>query len=569
MDPILPRWAAELRDRYLAGEASVFIVHGNVRDLQPWHEPDGTTRWIPLRAFLERFLRRNKDPVVAYDVAEGLSFVDRAAEEQLRRAVNARRLLQRHEPLDALPRGVGPTLAMLEDLLTDPAQRAAVVLDYVEAIVPNGDLAFMGEQDKANLVTLLRLGGDPALLASDNLLVLVTESLADVNRRLTTSGHVALVEVPLPDEHARSAFLGSGADRSGVRVALDDAQLVKVTAGLSLTQIRGLFRAARQSGAEVDFATVNRRKKSILEQECSGLVEFVDPAHGFADVGGMDGVKTELTRIAEAIRAGQRARVPMGVIFVGPMGTGKTFVAEAFARESGLTCLKFKNFREKWVGSTEANLERILQVVDALGYVLLILDEADRSLGGSADNDGGTSSRVIARLKEFMSDTSHRGRVVILMMTNRPDKLDTDLKRPGRFDVKVPFFFPETADERRRVAEAVARRAGVAIADDASLQPLAEVTDGRSAAEIEAVVLAAGNLAAWEGRAAVTSDDLARAAADVVPSRDTRMLAYMEMLAVFEASARRMLPERYRDLSTEDVQARLDVLRSQLGARVA
>ena len=101
-----------------------------------------------------------------------------------------------------------------------------------------------------------------------------------------------------------------------------------------------------------------------------------------------------------------------------------------------MTCLTFKNFREKWVGSTEGNLEKILDLVDALGYVLLIIDEADRSLS-SGDNDGGTSSRVIARLKEFMSDTSHRGRVVILMMTNRPDKLDVDLKRPGRFDLKM------------------------------------------------------------------------------------------------------------------------------------
>jgi len=99
--------------------------------------------------------------------------------------------------------------------------------------------------------------------------------------------------------------------------------------------------------------------------------------------------------------------------------------------------------------------------------------------------------------------------------------------------------------------------------------PLADATEGRSAAEIEAVVLAAGNLAAWDGRAHVGADDLARAAADVVPSRDTRMLSYMELLAVFEASSRRMLPARFQDLSTEDVQTRLDVLKHQLGSRVS
>jgi transitional endoplasmic reticulum ATPase len=130
--------------------------------------------------------------------------------------------------------------------------------------------------------------------------------------------------------------------------------------------------------------------------------------------------------------------------------TGKTFIAEAFATESGLTCLKLKNFRDKWVGSTEANLEKVLNLIEALGYVLLIIDEADRGLAGGDSSDG-VNSRVIARLKEFMSDTSHRGKVVILMMTNRPDKLDVDLKRPGRFDMKIPFFYPETDEERESI----------------------------------------------------------------------------------------------------------------------
>ncbi|MFZ5482485.1 MAG: ATP-binding protein [Myxococcota bacterium] len=566
MDPVLPPWAVELRDRYLSGESSVFLLHGAVRDLQPWQEPDGTTRYVSLREFLERFLGRNKDVFAYYNVSEGVEFPAKTHEAQFRRAVSARRLLTGRPALDELPKSPGPVLNAIEDLVTDPTQRAAVVVDYVETVIPNGEVSFMGEADKANLVTLLRLGADPGLLQSDNLVVFVTETLTDVHRRLVSSAHVSPVKVPLPAVAEREAFLRAQ-DRRGVVTELDDASLAKVTAGLTLTQIRGLFRQARQSGDPVTFRTVNRRKKAIIEQECSGLVEFVDPAHDFSHVGGMEGVKADLLRIAESIKRGERNRVPMGLIFVGPMGTGKTYVAEAFAGQSGLTCLKFKNFREKWVGSTEGNLEKILQVVDALGYVLLILDEADRSLSSGGEGDGGTGSRVIARLKEFMSDTSHRGRVVILMMTNRPDKLDTDLKRPGRFDVKVPFFFPEEAGERLAVAEAVLRKAGLKLDAGATLDRVVDATAGYSAAEIEAVLLAAANFAAWDGRVSLSADDLARAATDIIPSRDTRMLEYMELLAVFEASARRMLPDRYRHMTTQEVQARLDVLKMQLGAR--
>ncbi len=564
--PALPAWANQLRERYLAGEASVFLVHGNTRDVQPWADPDGTLRYVPLRVFLERTFARTKEVVVYYNLAEGLEFVDAVQKQRFLRAVNNVRTLSVRETVTELPRTPSAVLPLLEDLVTAESHNAAVIIDYVETVAPNADLAFMSDADKANLVTLMRLGSDPGLQAGNSVVVMITEQLADVSRRLVASANLATVEVPLPDEAARAAFLAVQ-DRRDVKCELTDEQLGKVSAGLSLMQVRGLLRTARQSGETITFRTVNRRKKAIIEQECNGLVEFVDPGHSFADVGGNETIKATLTRVADAIKAGKRSAVPMGAIFVGPMGTGKTFVAEAFAASSGLTCLKFKNFREKWVGSTEGNLERILTVVDGLGYALLIIDEADRSLSAGGEGDGGTSSRVIARLKEFMSDTRHRGRVLIVMMTNRPDKLDTDLKRPGRFDLKIPFFFPESGAERTAIGKAIAKRAALTIEGEADWSAFGDRTGGYSAAEIEAVVLAAANVASAEDRATITQADIDRALADVVPSRDTRMLDYMELLAVFEASSRHMLPARFAEITTEQVQDRLDDLRLRLGGR--
>jgi hypothetical protein len=82
------------------------------------------------------------------------------------------------------------------------------------------------------------------------------------------------------------------------------------------------------------------------------------------------------------------------------------------------------------------------------------------------------------------------------------------------------------------------------------------------------VLLVASGLAADHERP-MSSEDLTTAVGDVIPSRDTRMLEFMEMLAVFESSSRRMLPERFAELSTEQVQQRLDELREKLGSRVA
>ena len=268
------------------------------------------------------------------------------------------------------------------------------------------------------------------------------------------------------------------------------------------------------------------------------------------------------------------------------MGTGKTFVAEAFAKECGLTTIKLKNFRSKWVGATEGNLEKILNVIRAIGQVVVIIDEGDRAFGNTdGEGDGGTSSRVIARIKEFMSDTSNRGRILFLVMTNRPDKLDVDLKRAGRLDRKIPFLYVQTPEEVELVAKALLRKNKIKTDVD-----LVTIRDGFSSklvgysnADIEAVILLANEDAAREsigggsgtdagttlenGEPIVQDRHFLRAAVDYFPSRDLELLDYMELLAVFESSSRRLLPAKYASLTPEDLDARLRHLRAIVGNR--
>jgi SpoVK/Ycf46/Vps4 family AAA+-type ATPase len=302
------------------------------------------------------------------------------------------------------------------------------------------------------------------------------------------------------------------------------------------------------------------------------LVEFVEPGHGFEVVGGMEEVKKDLLVIAESIREGRTSRVPMGILFTGPMGTGKTFVAEAFAKECGLTTIKLKNFRSKWVGATEGNLEKILNVIRAIGQVVVIIDEGDRAFGNTdGEGDGGTSSRVIARIKEFMSDTSNRGRILFLVMTNRPDKLDVDLKRAGRLDRKIPFLYVQTPEEVELVARALLKKNKIKTDVDVATirEGFSSKLVGYSNADIEAVLLLANEDAAREsgGDAPVLASHFQRAAIDYFPSRDVELLEYMELLAVFESSSRRLLPSKYATLTPEELDTRLRHLRAIVGSR--
>jgi SpoVK/Ycf46/Vps4 family AAA+-type ATPase len=231
-----------------------------------------------------------------------------------------------------------------------------------------------------------------------------------------------------------------------------------------------------------------------------------------------------------------------------------------------------KNFRSKWVGATEGNLERILTVIKAIGQVVVIIDEGDRAFGNTdGEGDGGTSSRVIARIKEFMSDTSNRGRILFLVMTNRPDKLDVDLKRAGRLDRKIPFLYVQTPEEVEGVAKAVIRKNKVKTAVDLATirEGFSTKLVGYSNADIEAVILMANDDAARDagGDADVSAAHFTHAASDYFPSRDAELLEYMELLAVFEASSRRLLPAKYASMTPEQLDAKLRLLRATVGSR--
>ncbi|HUJ59130.1 MAG TPA: ATP-binding protein [Kofleriaceae bacterium] len=600
----LATWAEELKRRYLRGEASVFVLHGNVHDVAL----DEAGELISIGDYVARTVFEKKDIVIRYNVSTGCRFTKKAGK------------IEGIEEL-MLQRTADKVLPALERLLFQQ-NNVGLVLEYAEMMAPAGDASFSSEADRLSVVMLQRWSLAPQLEASDNIVILMTEIANELHPKIVANPRVSAVKVPMPSLDERRAVIrkvnpqlepswidrladitaglkavqiksilqpqAPGDDDPEARFRFikqlvgDDVRakkLAAVTAGMPREDIAQLVGVAappqsRDEPHEQILRLIGKRKREVIERECFGLIEFVEPAHDFSVVGGIDEVKKELSGIAKNIREGRTARVPMGLLFTGPMGTGKTFVAEAFVKESGLTGITLKNFRSKWVGSTESNLERILGVIHGIGNVIVILDEADRSFssGGGDDEggDGGTGSRVIARLKEFMSDTANRGRVLFILMTNRPDKLDVDLKRAGRLDRKIPFLYPQTAAEVEAILAAQIRKHKLATAIEFP-RDRAEISDkivGYSNADFEALALLANDYASQGATdAPITAAHFQQAIADYLPSRDLEMLEYMELLAVFEASNRRMLPDKYARLSLDELQKRLAELRLRCGHR--
>ena len=610
----LPAWADEIRRRYLRGESSQFVLYGNVHDLI-LDDPDGTSdkrspteRLLGLSDFLVKVLLEKKSLVAIFNVSTGVRFVKGKIPSGFED------LLLTKEPAKVLP--------LLERLLLTQ-NGVALIIEYADTVAPAGETSFSTADDRAAVVTLQRWSTLPVIDKNDSVIFLLVENLSELHPKLVANPRVATVQLPIPGSGERQALLkhirpdmsaeelsimtevtaglksiqiqgilapsDPGTDDEGERTkyitellgggaaALERAgKLAQITRGMPKAEIRRLIAPEGPATPVSDgdarsevLKLIQARKREIIERECYSLIEFVEPKHGFDVVGGMEEVKKDLSAIARNIREGRRQRAPMGLLFTGPMGTGKTFVAEAFAKESGLTTIKFKNFRSKWVGATEGNLERILQVVQAIGQVLVVIDEADRAFGNQGEEDGGTSSRVIARIKEFMSDTANRGRVLFVLMSNRPDKVDIDLKRAGRLDRKIPFFYPQTTAEVETIVQAQLRKNKVTheLRFPEHRELLAPIV-GMSNADIEAVVLLSTDYASQRAdNAPVSAEDLSRAAHDYLPSRDTEMLELMELLAVFEASNRRMLPQKYAELPIDALQARLHHLKLTVGTR--
>lgn len=567
MNSNLPIWASELREYYLSGEAIVFLLHANVGDVFLYEEQPFT-----LQEFLyQSILKKSKEHVIYYDTSRGLTFPSPAKQKEFMKSLNTQLAILGETPLHSqnLPRSPGQVLPLLEKFLKIPNQNTAVIINYMETVVPAAEISFMSSEERMSLITLQRWASDQQLLNTDNIVIFVAENLADVNNRVVKNPQIVSLEIPLPELDKRQTFINhSMKNYEKVKLEMTPEGLAEMTSGLSQLQIDALFRQARRQNGKLTYELIRRRKKSIIEQECFGLVELVNTRYDLSVVGGMEKTKNILKKVARYVKEGPKKRVPMGLFFVGPMGTGKTFVAEAFAGESQLTCLKLKNFRDRWVGSTEANLEKIFNVVKALGPVMIIMDEVDRSMGGAANEggDNGVSSRVYARMKQFMSDTSHRGNIIWVLMSNRPDKLDIDLTRAGRIDLKIPFFFPETDQDRMDVLRALIKKNKLDVQIDDYL-PLAQSLAGYSGAEMEAILLIADEMTAEDKRKRIRDRDLEAAIHDFIPNRDDSMLEFMELLAIFQCSSRRLLPENYQDWSNEKVNKRLRELQHMVGSR--
>jgi ATP-dependent 26S proteasome regulatory subunit len=537
-----PAWLrAGVLDRYHSGASHLFVLHGNVRDLQPLAED-----YVPLAEALGRLAAR-RAVHVSYDVSRGFVFPDAAREKELRRAVGLR-----SGPLPADP---GRALAILDALLqSDRAGPAsvAILLDYAHVLAPSGPA---GGVERQSITTLARWAGDPRIAARRPLVLLIAPSIGEISEEVHAGAAGAeVVAVPRPDQASRLEFARHLRERfADVTWALTPEELAAETGGLALVQMEDILQRARGARSSLARESIVERKVELLRQEYGEVLEILQPRHDLSAVGGLEHATRELKEVADLMRRGHTSAAPMGIVLMGPPGTGKSYLAECFAKECGMLCVRFRPLRQMYVGQSERNQEKAFAAIRALAPVVVLVDESDQAEGGSRDQgsgDSGVTERMRAAAFGFWGDSSLRGRVLRIDITNRVDLIDTAMRRSGRTDIKIPILMPDE-EARARIFEVTVRkhRLPSAIADFA---PFAKRTPGFTGSDIELAVTTAYRFALRDGAGPLTEAALGAALDDMIPAaRDQASIDRMTLIALDECRNKRLLPRNHEAIRRE------------------
>lgn len=564
-----PVWAREFARRYFTKTVTQFILHGNVRDLVPTEDDNGNRIYEPLRDFLAFDLFSARDIVVFYDRSSGIHFADPESQKDFNRALSGYDTIFGTEYAKKLPKDPVRVFSVLQNyfqLRIADGKRIACIIDYAETIVPMAEASMYSSEDRNALVFLQKWAHDPLFLKSDFTMVLVAENLTDLSQQLVQSPSTAEIQILLPDESERTTFINTYTkNRRDAYVSKSEVTteaLAQNTAGLGYVQLRSILADVIENRTHLTYEVLSDLKKAFIEAEAYGLLEFIETDYNLDLVAGHKQAIAHLRSAAKALKNGRPDVIPMGYLVSGPVGTGKTFTITCFAGEIGIPMVKLKNFRSQWQGVTEGNLEKILNLLEAMTPVAVMIDEADAALGDrDAQGDSGVSSRVFGQIASFMSDTNHRGRIIFFLVTARPDLMPIDLKRQGRAEEHLALFYPSTREDREELLQIMMKRTDVDL-------PMEEVPDSLlngeqtlSGADMEALMTRAKFAAASDNSGKVTGEILEQVVDDFIPPTYPLEVELQTLNAVLECTSKALLPDKYRNMDRESIVRRVEELK--------
>ena len=439
----LAGWVRSLVDLYESNASSQFIIYGNVSDRMVLPAPPAP-QLGGLSDFLLDVLLQRFDVVLSYDVGNGIR-IEKGAE-----VFSKWPYFQESQKDWKTPRPAIETLTRYFRYcanltrLSQPAIQVGCIIKNADLLVP----AFAGgfDYNLNALASLIRDWSSDSLLSNHALAsFLLTENLNDLHPLIVNNPRISRVKIDLPtSDQLLQAFhvMRPSYSTALKNFASDLSSLAQQLSGATLGAVETVVKTKEHRKEPLVSDDLSRLKKDLVEKDTNGLIEFMETSRTLDDVYGLDRIKAWLRQDIQLWKKNDLAALPKGYLLCGPVGTGKTFLVECLAGEAAVPIVKMKNFRDKWVGSSEGNLEKIFRLIQALGRCYVFIDEADQALGrrDASVGDSGVGGRIYSMLAEEMGGSKSRGRVIWVLASSRPDLIEVDLKRPGRIDVKIPLF---------------------------------------------------------------------------------------------------------------------------------
>ncbi|WP_421658609.1 AAA family ATPase [Leptothermofonsia sp. ETS-13] len=310
---------------------------------------------------------------------------------------------------------------------------------------------------------------------------------------------VAVLDFAMPDMAELNQVLTNQLEQSrGRRISTEAREkLLKAALGLTRDEAEKVYRKAQVTAGrltEEEVGVVLSEKKQLIRR--NGILEYIEEDETIDSVGGLEELKRWLKQRSNAFT--ERAREyglpqPKGMLILGVPGCGKSLIAKTTARLWGLPLLRLdmgRVYDGSMVGRSEANLRNALKTAESISPAILFIDELDKAFAGgagSADSDGGTSSRIFGSFLTWMQEKTSP--VFVMATANRVERLPGEFLRKGRFDEIFFVDLPNT-EERKEIFKIhlSKRRRDIARFD---LDQLANVCEGYSGAEIEQALIAA------------------------------------------------------------------------------
>ncbi len=546
----LPDWAQEVMRSYESSAAGCFMLHGNVSDRMVVKSA-GKTTIGGIQEFLMEVILPRFDVVITYDLGYGI---------RIERGGSLFGEWPTYQEIGDLPRDPLPAISFITHYLTycRNLKFQGVKPPKVAVIIKQTHLVCPEVQGSSNtpvnaVATFLRSWAEnERIQQSGQVAFLLTESAHSVHNLVSGSPRIAELEVPLPSKSQVEDLLTHMVESEVTPLALKEFDDLEIPAdrlvGATLSSVEALLLRSEYDKKSLVLAQLNKVKRDLVEKDCEGLIGFVEPDRDLTDIIGLEGVKTWLRQDIDLWNKNELDALPMGYLFCGPVGTGKTYLAECLAGEAGVPVITMRNFRDKWVGSTEANLEKIFSLIHALGRCIVFVDEADQALGKrqGGSGDSGVSSRVYSMMAKEMSNTRNRGKVLWVLASSRPDLIEVDLKRPGRIDVKIPLFPCLTDEQSFALIRALAKRREIIIPEESIEQFRGKLPQLLTPGAAEALVVQLYRV--FKTSELSELEALSKCLEVYRPPVNINILKVQMQLAVEEATDSSMIPEAVTDL---------------------